>query len=161
MPQAAPSLMSLNTSFDDYSQTEPDQNLAYQDTVVGTGDIANSGKVVTVAYKGTLMSNRKTFDEGQISFRLGAGKVITGWEQGIVGMKVGGKRVLKIPPRLAYGERGAGAVIPPGAHLVFDCELKGIASNQIEETIAEVNPFNLLTFVLVAGNILYFAFFNH
>ena len=156
-PHAAPSLLSLNSaSFDDYSQTEPDQDLAYQDTVVGTGDVAEEGKVVTVAYKGTLMSNGKKFDEGPgISFRLGSRKVIPGWEQGIAGMKVGGKRVLKIPPRLAYGERGAGADIPPGAHIVFECELKGVASTPFEEILAQfMNPKNLLAFVLVIGNII-------
>mmetsp|Transcript_25934 Transcript_25934/g.47693 ORF Transcript_25934/g.47693 Transcript_25934/m.47693 type:complete len:199 (+) Transcript_25934:123-719(+) len=157
-PQAAPSLLSLNSaSFDDYSQTEPDQDLAYQDTVVGTGDVAEEGKVVTVAYKGTLMSNGKKFDEGPgISFRLGSRKVIPGWEQGIAGMKVGGKRVLKIPPQLAYGERGAGADIPPGAHLVFECELKGIASNQFEEALAKssMTPLNFVAFVLIFGNII-------
>ena len=156
-PHVVPSLLSLNSaSFDDYSQTEPDQDLAYQDTVVGTGDVAEEGKVVTVAYKGTLMSNGKKFDEGPgISFRLGSRKVIPGWEQGIAGMKVGGKRVLKIPPQLAYGERGAGADIPPGAHLVFECELKGIASNQFEEALAKssMTPLNAVAFVLVFGNI--------
>mmetsp|Transcript_25933 Transcript_25933/g.47690 ORF Transcript_25933/g.47690 Transcript_25933/m.47690 type:complete len:199 (+) Transcript_25933:123-719(+) len=160
-PQAAPSLLSLNSaSFDDYSQTEPDQDLAYQDTVVGTGDVAEEGKVVTVAYKGTLMSNGYKFDEGPgISFRLGSGKVIPGWEQGIAGMKVGGKRVLKIPPQLAYGERGAGADIPPGAHLVFECELKGVAGSELEESFAEVsmNPLKILAFVLVISNFVYVA----
>eukprot|EP00579_Thalassiosira_antarctica_P001415 CAMPEP_0201870610 /NCGR_PEP_ID=MMETSP0902-20130614/3690_1 /ASSEMBLY_ACC=CAM_ASM_000551 /TAXON_ID=420261 /ORGANISM="Thalassiosira antarctica, Strain CCMP982" /LENGTH=200 /DNA_ID=CAMNT_0048396295 /DNA_START=132 /DNA_END=734 /DNA_ORIENTATION=- len=160
-PQAAPSLLSLNSaSFDDYSQTEPTQWLAYQDTLVGTGDVAQEGKVVTVAYKGTLMSNGKKFDEGPgISFRLGEGRVIAGWEQGIAGMKVGGKRVLKIPPQLAYGERGAGADIPPGAHLVFECELKGVAGSELEESFAEVsmNPLKILAFVLVISNFVYVA----
>mmetsp|Transcript_7406 Transcript_7406/g.13320 ORF Transcript_7406/g.13320 Transcript_7406/m.13320 type:complete len:201 (+) Transcript_7406:272-874(+) len=157
-PQAAPSLLSLNSaSFDDYSQTEPTQWLAYQDTLVGTGDVAQEGKVVTVAYKGTLMSNGKKFDEGPgISFRLGEGRVIAGWEQGIAGMKVGGKRVLRIPPQLAYGERGAGEKIPPGAHIVFECELKGIASNQFEEALAKssMTPLNFVAFVLIFGNII-------
>eukprot|EP00985_Skeletonema_marinoi_P022612 scaffold14535_cov198-Skeletonema_marinoi.AAC.1 len=112
-------------SFDEYSQTDPDQDLAYEDTLVGTTDgVAMEGKFVTVAYKGQLMSNKKVFDEGQISFRLGDNKVIKGWDRGLIGMKVGGKRVLKIPPQLAYGDRGAGDVIPGGAHLQFDCESK-------------------------------------
>ena len=65
-----------------------------------------------MGYKGTLMSNGKQFDEGSISFRLGEQKVIPGWERGIMGMKVGGQRILKIPPQLAYGQRGAGTIIP-------------------------------------------------
>jgi len=156
-PSARPSSLPLNGSFDDYSQTDPDQYLAYQDTVVGTGDVAQEGKFVTVAYKGTLMSNGKKFDEGPgISFRLGEGRVIAGWEQGIVGMRVGGKRTLKIPPRLAYGDRGAPPVIPPGAHLNFDCELKAVASSPTEETLMQaksMNPFNLVALALVFGNI--------
>ena len=74
-------------------------------------------------------------------------------------MRVGGKRVLKIPPKLAYGDRGAGSIIPGGAHLVFDCELKGIANSPLEETIAELssNRFNLLALVLIIGNVVYVA----
>ena len=160
MPSSQTSRSSLNgASFDEYSQTEPDQDLAYEDTVVGTGDVAMEGKLVTVAYKGTLMSNGKKFDEGPgISFRLGEGRVISGWERGIVGMRVGGKRILRIPPRMAYGDRGAGDAIPPGAHLEFDCELKAIASNQMEEKMAEassMNPFKAAATVFVGGSIIY------
>merc|ERR1712194_889044 len=115
------------------------------------------GRTVTVAYKGTLMSDGNKFDEGKISFQLGAGKVIPGWEQGITGMKVGGKRVLKIPPQLAYGERGAGAAIPPNAHLVFECELKSIPNSPLEKAMAEVSPINLLAFVLILGNVILVA----
>mmetsp|Transcript_3797 Transcript_3797/g.5833 ORF Transcript_3797/g.5833 Transcript_3797/m.5833 type:complete len:207 (+) Transcript_3797:64-684(+) len=146
-------------SFDEYSQTDPDQDLAYEDTLIGTTDgVAMEGKFVTVAYKGQLMSNNKVFDEGQISFRLGDNKVIKGWDRGLIGMKVGGKRILKIPPQLAYGDRGAGDVIPGGAHLQFDCELKGIASNAMEEKMAEassMNPSKVFFYVFVAGSIIY------
>lgn len=146
----APSLITLNgVEFDEYSQTEPTQDLGYEDTLIGTGDMAMEGKVVTVAYKGTLMESGKTFDEGSISFRLGEGRVIAGWERGLVGMKVGGKRILKIPPQLAYGDRGAGDAIPPGAHLQFDCELKSIASNQMEEKVAELSSNSLMTATVV------------
>ena len=158
-------LYSTTTSFDDYSPTDPDQDLAYEDTVVGTGGgggdngddvVAADGMLVTVAYKGSLLSNGKVFDEGPgISFRLGDGKVIAGWEQGIAGMKVGGKRTLKIPPNLAYGDQGAGDMIPPGAHLVFDCELKAIATSPVEEIMAQLGNLpspTILALILVLGN---------
>ena len=150
-------------SFEEYSLTDPDQDLAYEDTLIGTTDdtnnkVAMEGTFVTVAYKGQLMSNNKVFDEGQISFRLGNNQVIKGWDRGLIGMKVGGKRTLKIPPQLAYGDRGAGDVIPGGAHLQFDCELKGIANNAIEEKMAEassMNPAKQFFYVFVAGSIIY------
>ena len=107
------------------------------------------------------MSNGKQFDEGSISFRLGEQKVIPGWERGIMGMKVGGQRILKIPPQLAYGQRGAGTIIPPNSHLVFETELKGIARNhQIEEVLAGLNHQWELVFALVIGNIIYMTISN-
>ncbi|KAL7500728.1 hypothetical protein ACHAWT_008712 [Skeletonema menzelii] len=147
-------------SFDEYSQTDPGQDLAYEDTLIGTAsdNVAMEGTFVTVAYKGQLMSNNKVFDEGQISFRLGNNQVIKGWDRGLIGMKVGGKRTLKIPPQLAYGDRGAGDVIPGGAHLQFECELKSIANNVIEEKMAEassMNPAKQFLYVFVAGSIIY------
>ena len=154
-----------STLFEEYSQTDLTQDLAYKDVVIGTGDddVAEEGSFVTVGYKGTLMSNGKQFDEGSISFRLGEQKVIPGWERGIMGMKVGGQRILKIPPQLAYGQRGAGTIIPPNSHLVFETELKGIARNQIEEVLAglsSMNPINMLVFALVIGNIVYMTISN-
>ena len=91
--------------------------------MIGTGDVAVEGKLVTVAYKGMLLSNGEQFNEsrGISFFRLSNGKVIAGWEQDIIDMKVGGKRILKIPPHLAYGDRkGAGGAIPPGSHRTFN-----------------------------------------
>ena len=127
------------TSFSEYTQTN-DQGLAYQDTLIGTGDVAEKGKVLTVAYKGRMMSNGKQFDHGEgYSFKLGEGRVIPGWDQGLEGMKVGGKRTLRIPPSLAYGDRGAKGVIPPGAHIEFDCELVSIASNPVEGQFKQLN----------------------
>merc|ERR1719491_94484 len=136
-----PSQLNLG-SFDDYLQTAEDQDLAYEDTKIGNGDVAMEGKFVTMQYRGKLMSNNKKFDEGSISFRLGENKVIQGWERGLVGMKVGGTRTLKIPPQLAYGNRGAGDAIPPRAHLEFDVELKGIATGALEEKTAELTSMS-------------------
>lgn len=100
--------------------------LKIEDVKVGTGAEATAGKKVTVEYTGKL-TNGTQFDSSvgraPFSFNLGAGQVIQGWEKGIVGMKVGGKRKLTIPPALAYGEQGAGSVIPPNSTLVFDVEL--------------------------------------
>ena len=102
--------------------------LVVTDSVVGTGAAAAAGKRLTVTYTGWLYSttaaaNKGTqFDSGTISFPLGQGAVIAGWDQGLVGMKVGGKRTLAIPASLAYGSSGNGG-IPPNAGLVFDVEL--------------------------------------
>jgi hypothetical protein len=100
--------------------------LRITDLVVGNGEEAVAGKLVSVNYRGTL-SNGKEFDSsygrGPFSFPLGGGRVIKGWDEGVAGMRVGGKRKLVIPPDLAYGERGAGGVIPANATLVFEVEL--------------------------------------
>ena len=112
-------------------------DLIKKDTVVGTGQEAVSGKTVVVHYTGWLHNpsaadlHGSKFDSsvgrGPFSFPLGGGRVIKGWDEGVAGMKVGGKRKLHIPADLGYGSRGAGGVIPPGAELVFDVELLGIS----------------------------------
>jgi peptidylprolyl isomerase len=103
--------------------------LQYWDIVQGTGPTAVSGNKVTVNYTGWLQ-NGKQFDSsigrGPFAFMLGAGQVIKGWDEGVAGMKVGGKRQLRIPPELAYGPRGAPGAIPPYATLTFDVELLGV-----------------------------------
>lgn len=104
--------------------------LKMQDIKVGTGTEAKAGSTVVVHYTGTLLNGQKfdsSFDHGQpFSFTLGENRVIQGWEQGILGMKVGGKRKLTIPSSLGYGEQGAGNIIPPNATLLFDVELLGV-----------------------------------
>ncbi|HEY6973783.1 MAG TPA: FKBP-type peptidyl-prolyl cis-trans isomerase [Nitrospiraceae bacterium] len=104
--------------------------LTYRDEVVGTGEVAVAGKTATVHYTGWLENGKQfdsSVDRGQpFSFRLGAGQVIRGWDEGVEGMKVGGKRRLTIPANLGYGARGAGGIIPPHATLIFDVELLGV-----------------------------------
>lgn len=110
--------------------TTTPSGLQYWDIKVGTGDAAVAGKPVRVHYTGWLTSGKKfdsSVDRGQpFPFKLGAGEVIPGWDEGVKGMKVGGKRQLKIPPSLGYGATGAGGVIPPNATLIFDVELLAV-----------------------------------
>ena len=107
--------------------------LSYTDTKVGTGATAQAGQQVTVHYTGWLYEGGKKgrqFDSsrgrGEFKFPLGAGRVIKGWDEGVAGMKIGGTRTLIIPPDLAYGDRGAGGVIPPNATLLFEVELLAV-----------------------------------
>ena len=106
--------------------------LQYWDLKQGTGATASTGKTVSVHYTGWLAKDGKKFDSsvdrGQpFMFQLGAGQVIKGWDEGVLGMKIGGKRQLRIPPELGYGARGAGnGLIPPNATLIFDVELLGV-----------------------------------
>lgn len=104
-----------------------DSGLKYDDLQEGDGAAAKAGQRVSVHYTGWLTDGRK-FDSSldrnaPFAFALGAGQVIRGWDEGVQGMKVGGKRKLTIPPQLGYGARGAGGVIPPNAALVFEVEL--------------------------------------
>jgi FKBP-type peptidyl-prolyl cis-trans isomerase FkpA len=113
------------------SAPQSPSGLVVEDLTVGTGATATAGKKVTVHYTGWLTSGKK-FDSSKdrndpFVFNLGAGQVIRGWDQGVQGMQVGGKRKLTIPPDLGYGARGAGGVIPPNATLVFEVELLGVA----------------------------------
>tara|TARA_Y100001970_G_scaffold288521_1_gene416059 strand:- start:10699 stop:11262 length:564 start_codon:yes stop_codon:yes gene_type:complete len=100
--------------------------LTLTDITIGEGEEAISGKTVSVNYVGKLESGEEfdsSYGRGPFNFPLGAGRVIKGWEEGVEGMKIGGKRKLIIPPELGYGARGAGNVIPPNATLIFEIEL--------------------------------------
>lgn len=104
--------------------------LKYTDVQLGTGATAQAGKTVSVHYTGTLTDGKK-FDSSRdrnqpFTFALGTGQVIKGWDEGVAGMKVGGKRRLVIPPDLGYGARGAPPVIPPNSTLIFDVELMDV-----------------------------------
>lgn len=104
--------------------------LVYEDLVVGDGKMADPGLTVSVHYTGWLTDGTKfdsSLDRGQpFQFTLGTGQVIPGWDEGVKGMRIGGKRKLTIPPDLGYGARGAGGVIPPNATLVFEVQLLGV-----------------------------------
>ncbi|CAK0781019.1 Peptidyl-prolyl cis-trans isomerase [Gammaproteobacteria bacterium] len=118
-------------------ETSSMTELVKTDVKLGEGEVATTGKSVTVHYTGWLYDkdapnhHGKKFDSSRdrnepFVFPLGAGQVISGWDQGVAGMKVGGQRTLTIPAELGYGARGAGRVIPPNATLVFDVELLGV-----------------------------------
>ena len=109
------------------STTTTESGLLIEEIRVGSGDTAVSGQFVSVHYTGWLTDGRK-FDSSKdrnqpFDFPLGAGHVIRGWDEGVVGMREGGRRKLTIPPEMGYGARGAGGVIPPNATLVFEVEL--------------------------------------
>jgi peptidylprolyl isomerase len=110
----------------------PPAELVIEDIEVGTGEEAKAGHNVEVHYAGNAWSTRQQFDASwdrgeTFSFRLGAGQVIGGWDQGVAGMKIGGRRRLVIPPELGYGSRGAGGVIKPNETLVFVVDLIGLS----------------------------------
>lgn len=136
---AVVSAMLLGVACGKESPTAPSVNVPFSSTdlTVGTGTQATAGKTVRVYYTGWLYSTTATDNKGGVfdantsgigfSFILGTGAVIKGWDQGVVGMKVGGKRRLIIPPDLAYGASGSGSVIPGNATLIFEIELLGVA----------------------------------
>jgi peptidylprolyl isomerase len=109
----------------------PPAELVIEDLVVGDGDEAKPGQQVTVHYVGVAHSSGKEFDASYnrgepFPFPLGGGQVIQGWDQGVAGMRVGGRRKLTIPPALGYGARGAGGVIKPNETLIFVVDLLGV-----------------------------------
>jgi peptidylprolyl isomerase len=123
--------MALERPQVDPGEGAPPADLVVEDITQGDGPEAQPGQVATVHYVGVSFSTGKEFDaswnRGQpFSFPLGGGQVIAGWDRGVVGMKIGGRRKLVIPPHLGYGDRGAGNVIKPGETLVFVVDLVGV-----------------------------------
>jgi len=113
-----------------FSKDKPMSELIIEELTVGDGATAAAGQSVSVHYTGWLTDGTK-FDSSvdrndPFEFNLGQGQVIAGWDQGVAGMQIGGKRKLTIPPEMGYGSRGAGGVIPPNATLVFEVELLGV-----------------------------------
>ncbi|HEY3957064.1 MAG TPA: FKBP-type peptidyl-prolyl cis-trans isomerase [Streptosporangiaceae bacterium] len=115
----------------DFPGGDPPSDLEITDIWEGTGPLASPGGQVTVHYVGVAFSTGEQFDASwdrgePLTFQLGAGRVIAGWDRGVAGMKVGGRRQLIIPPHLAYGDRGAGSAIAPGETLIFVCDLVSV-----------------------------------
>ncbi|MVA77448.1 FKBP-type peptidyl-prolyl cis-trans isomerase [Auraticoccus sp. F435] len=115
----------------DFPEGPPPTELQITDLVVGDGPEATPGRTVSVHYVGVAYSSGEEFDASYnrgapLDFPLGSGMVIKGWDDGVAGMKVGGRRQLVIPPHLGYGDRGAGGVIKPGETLIFVCDLVGV-----------------------------------
>jgi peptidylprolyl isomerase len=120
--------MSIEKPEVDFPGGEPPTELEISDIWEGDGAVAEAGNTVQVHYVGVAYSTGEEFDTSwsrgePLEFRLGVGQVIAGWDQGVQGMRVGGRRQLIIPPGLAYGDRGAGRVIAPGETLIFVCDL--------------------------------------
>jgi peptidylprolyl isomerase len=115
----------------DFPSGQPPAELDIKDLWEGDGAVAKAGDTVAVHYVGVAWSTGEEFDSSwdrgaPLRFPLGAGRVIAGWDQGVQGMKVGGRRQLTIPPHLAYGDHGAGGVIKPGESLIFVCDLVSV-----------------------------------
>jgi peptidylprolyl isomerase len=115
----------------DFPGGEPPTELQVTDITVGGGEEATTGRTAVVHYVGVAFSTGEEFDASYnrgdtFAFPLGAGAVIAGWDRGVVGMKIGGRRQLVIPPDLAYGDRGAGGAIAPGETLIFVVDLLGL-----------------------------------
>ncbi|MGW4724612.1 FKBP-type peptidyl-prolyl cis-trans isomerase [Streptomyces sp. NPDC004291] len=124
--------MSIEKPEVDFPGGEPPKDLEIKDVWEGDGEIAEAGDAVQVHYVGVAFSTGEEFDASwnrgtPLGFQLGIGQVIKGWDQGVQGMKVGGRRQLIIPAHLAYGDRGAGSSIAPGETLIFVCDLVGVA----------------------------------
>ncbi|MFI1190909.1 FKBP-type peptidyl-prolyl cis-trans isomerase [Streptomyces californicus] len=123
--------MSIEKPEVDFPGGEPPADLEIKDIWEGDGPVARAGQTVSVHYVGVSFSSGEEFDASwnrgtPLQFQLGAGQVIAGWDKGVQGMKVGGRRQLTIPAHLAYGDRGAGGKIAPGETLIFVCDLVAV-----------------------------------
>ncbi|NED84907.1 FKBP-type peptidyl-prolyl cis-trans isomerase [Streptomyces sp. SID11233] len=123
--------MSIEKPEVDFPGGEPPADLEIKDIWEGDGPVAQAGQTVSVHYVGVSFSTGEEFDASwnrgtPLQFQLGGGQVIKGWDQGVQGMKVGGRRQLTIPAHLAYGDRGAGGKIAPGETLIFVCDLVAV-----------------------------------
>ncbi|MER5208747.1 FKBP-type peptidyl-prolyl cis-trans isomerase [Streptomyces sp. NPDC002825] len=123
--------MSIEKPEVDFPGGEPPKDLEIKDIWEGEGEVAQAGQFVQVHYVGVSFDSGEEFDASwnrgtPLEFKLGAGQVIAGWDQGVQGMKVGGRRQLVIPAHLAYGDRGAGGKIAPGETLIFVCDLVAV-----------------------------------
>ncbi|MFP8962944.1 FKBP-type peptidyl-prolyl cis-trans isomerase [Streptomyces nanhaiensis] len=123
--------MSIEKPEIDFPGGEPPADLEIKDIWEGDGPVAKAGDTVSVHYVGVAFSTGEEFDASwnrgtPLRFQLGVGQVISGWDQGVQGMKVGGRRQLIIPPHMAYGDRGAGGRIKPGETLIFVCDLVSV-----------------------------------
>ncbi|MFC8509369.1 FKBP-type peptidyl-prolyl cis-trans isomerase [Streptomyces sp. NPDC057411] len=123
--------MSIEKPEVDFPGGEPPADLEIKDIWEGDGEVAGAGDFIQVHYVGVLFESGEEFDSSwnrgtPLDFRLGVGQVIEGWDKGVQGMKVGGRRQLVIPAHLAYGDRGAGGKIGPGETLIFVCDLVGV-----------------------------------
>mmetsp|Transcript_17230 Transcript_17230/g.24257 ORF Transcript_17230/g.24257 Transcript_17230/m.24257 type:complete len:204 (+) Transcript_17230:135-746(+) len=142
--------------FDTYAINARDQPLAFRDVEVGSGDVIAEGDLIQVEYTGKLMANNKQFDEGNFKLKYGEPyRVMPGWTEGIKGMRVGGTRTLKIPPKLAYGTRGAGDTIPPNADLEFQIKILEKKDGIVDEFLYKTGfGLNVKT-----GGVLFFVAF--
>lgn len=142
-----------SSSFDDYQLGQ--QTLAFKDEVVGTGEGCKPGEVLTIAVVGKVYPSGVQFaDNEAFVFELGAGKAFPGFDNGLAGAKVGTKRILRVPPGLAFGTSGT-ATIPPNSDLQFDCEVKAIARDQLEMMMAKVGTDRAL---IIAAMVALLAF---
>jgi FKBP-type peptidyl-prolyl cis-trans isomerase len=148
--QATDTAATTEDLFDTYQAGSP---LAWKDTKIGTGDPVEEGDVLTVAYTGYLWRNGKEFGANKaLTFKLGGGNVMPGFDAGVRGIREGGKRRIRVPPALAYQDKGAGnGKIPPNSDLEFDVEVTSVARGPIAGTLALVGQNRLILFVILLG----------
>lgn len=135
---------------DPFETYRPGSQLAWKDTKEGTGDVVEEGDVITVAYTGYLFSNHEEFGKNDaLTFKLGGGNVMPGFEEGVKGLKEGGKRIIRVPPELAYKDKGAGyGKIPPNSDLEIEVEVTKVARG-VAGSLALIGQNRLIGFVIL------------